>query len=151
MRRCCLCSGNIDFPPPPPPPPFALLLNHEARNINGLIIPAESEIKDVPCFFLLQLPNRWRSYPTSPGNRWRCFCYCGHRIQEDGSPACFIVTGARADTRNLLILSAPPDDDRPHVRGPSWLLSAVVLITKTSSRSQVPLPTQVNCRRVVQR
>lgn len=44
--------------------PRAPLLNHEVRNINGLIIPAESEIKDIP--FLLLLPNRWWSDLASP-------------------------------------------------------------------------------------
>lgn len=38
-----------------PPPLCSFLLNHEVWNINGLIIPAESEIKGIAFFYCIFL------------------------------------------------------------------------------------------------
>lgn len=69
------------------------------RNINGLIIPAESEIKDIP--FLLLLPNRWWSDLASPKALIEPFCAI--RIQNPDPPKQSLhvdVTGGGIDSHN---------------------------------------------------
>lgn len=132
---------------PPAPPPFAPLLNHEARNINGLIIPAESEIKDVPLLFYYNFLTDGVLILHHPGTDGGIFATADteRRKKEaqhvfcDGCQSCIAQP---ADSLSAL------NDDCPQ-RGPLWLLPAVVLITKTSRGSQVPSPTQINRRRVV--
>lgn len=71
---------------------LASLLNHDVWNINGLIIPAESEIKDI-LFFYFSFLTDGDLILHQRGTVWR----------QISNPPVIIVTGAGVDSHNTLI------------------------------------------------